>query len=207
MLLMTPEYASPEQVNGDSITTLTDVYSLGVILYELLTGHRPHHLLKAAVREVARVLAEEEPTRPSLVVATTQERLTPQAVSEVREGDPHRLRKRLEGDLDCIVLTALHKEPVRRYSSVEAFGEDLGRHLENRPVNAREDSFWYRVSRFVRRHPTGAEPLHPEGDVQVYPRPRRSEPQSDGCYSQGREGGGEADRRSAALLRLRTAFQ
>jgi len=155
MLLMTPEYASPEQVNGDVITTLTDVYSLGVILYELLTGHRPYHLRRAAVREIARVLAEEEPTRPSAVVATTEERLTPQGVSEVREGDPNRLRKRLEGDLDCIVLTALHKEPVRRYSSVEAFGEDLGRHLENRPVNAREDSLWYRVSRFVRRNPKG----------------------------------------------------
>jgi eukaryotic-like serine/threonine-protein kinase len=155
MLLMTPEYASPEQVNGEAITTLTDVYSLGVILYELLTGHRPHHLLRAAVREVARVLAEEEPARPSAVVATTEERLTPEAISEVREGDPNRLRKRLEGDLDCIVLTALHKEPVRRYSSVEAFGEDLGRHLENRPVNAREDSLWYRASRFCRRHPGG----------------------------------------------------
>ena len=107
------------------------------------------------MREIARVLAEEEPTRPSVVVATTEERLTPQAVSEVREGDPNRLRKRLEGDLDCIVLTALHKEPMRRYSSVEAFGEDLGRHLENRPVNAREDSLWYRASRFVRRHPGG----------------------------------------------------
>jgi serine/threonine protein kinase len=153
--LMTPEYASPEQVNGDAVTTLTDVYSLGVILYELLTGHRPHHLLRAAVREMARVIAEEEPARPSVVVTTTTERLTPQAVSEVREGDPNRLRKRLEGDLDCILLTALHKEPVRRYSSVEAFGEDLGRHLENRPVNAREDSLWYRASRFVRRHPGG----------------------------------------------------
>src|ERR1039458_9761153 len=79
----------------------------------------------------------------------TIRKMTPQAVSEVREGDPNRLRKRLQGDLDCIVLTALHSEPVRRYSSVEAFGEDLGRHLENRPVNAREDSLWYRASRFV----------------------------------------------------------
>ena len=153
--LMTPEYASPEQVNGGGITTLTDVYSLGVILYELLTGHRPYHLRRAAVQEIARVLSEEDPTRPSAVVATTEERLTPQGVSEVREGDLNRLRKRLEGDLDCIVLTALHKEPVRRYSSVEAFGEDLGRHLDNRPVNAREDTWGYRASRFVRRHPGG----------------------------------------------------
>ena len=152
---MTPEYASPEQAMGDAITTLSDVYSLGVVLYELLTGHRPHHLLKAAMREMARVISEEEPTRPSMVVATTEERLTPQAVSEVREGDPNRLRKRLEGDLDCILLTALHKEPTHRYSSVEAFGEDLGRHLENQPVNAREDSLWYRTSRFVRRNPAG----------------------------------------------------
>ena len=134
---MTPAYASPEQVKGDGITTLTDVYSLGVVLYELLTGHLPHHLVKAAVREMERVISEEEPTRPSMAVAKVE------------------LRKRLEGDLDCILLTALHKEPVRRYSSVEAFGDDLGRHLENRPVTAREDSLWYRASRFVRRHPGG----------------------------------------------------
>ena len=152
MGVMTPGYASPEQVNGAGLTTLTDVYSLGVILYELLTGHKPYHSLRSAIREIAKTLAEEEPTRPSEIVAITEETLTPEAVSQVREGDPSRLRKRLEGDLDCIVLTALRKEPVRRYSSVEALGEDLANHLESRPVAAREDSVWYLGSRFVRRH-------------------------------------------------------
>jgi serine/threonine protein kinase len=162
MLLMTPEYASPEQVKGEVITTLTDVYSLGLVLYELLTGHRPYHLLSVAMHEIARVISEEEPTRPSDVVTTTElspesgkPPITPVTVSEVREGDPNRLRKRLQGDLDSILLTALHKEPNRRYSSVEAFSDDLQRHLNNLPVSAREDSVWYRAGRFARRHPGG----------------------------------------------------
>jgi tRNA A-37 threonylcarbamoyl transferase component Bud32 len=153
MRAMTPEYASPEQIRGDTITTLTDVYSLGAILYELLTGHRPHSLSKVAVREIAQIIMAQEPTRASLVVSTTVERLSPQVVSNVREGDPNRLRKRLEGDLDSILLTALHKDPSRRYNSVQAFADDLTRHLDHRPVHARHHNSWYLAGRFIRRHP------------------------------------------------------
>jgi hypothetical protein len=159
--MMTPGYASPEQVNGGPVTALSDVYSLGVVLYELLTGHRPYRLFSAAMHEMARVIAEEEPTRPSDVVTTTESvpgssgPITPASVSLVREGDPTRLRKRLAGDLDSILLMALRKEPERRYSSVESFADDLQRHLENIPVMAREASPWDRAKRFCRRNPGG----------------------------------------------------
>jgi serine/threonine protein kinase len=164
MRVMTPRYASPEQVRGEPLSVTSDVYTLGVVLYELLTGHWPYRTQSRLLHEVTRAICEEEPTVPSTVVdqvdqvpsdTETPHPLTPEMISAVREGAPVRLRRRLEGDLDKILLKALAKDPVRRYRSVEQFSEDLRRHLEGMPVAAREDSYWYRASKFVRRHPVG----------------------------------------------------
>ena len=160
MRLMTPSYASPEQIKGETVTTASDVYSLGVILYELLTGHRPYHVTGRSPHEIERTVCEEEPTRPSLAVARpeaapdgeTEITITPEAVSRARNDQPKRLRRRLDGDLDNIVLTALRKEPQRRYSSVEQFSEDIRRHLDGMPVTASRDTFAYRSRKFVRRN-------------------------------------------------------
>ncbi len=160
--LLTPEYASPEQIRGEKITTSTDVYSLGVLLYELLTGHRPYRLKTRETVEIARAVCEEEPERPSTAVTRVEtvpgpdgegERsLTPVSVAATREGDAARLRKRLAGDLDTIVLMCLRKEPERRYGSVELLAEDVQRHLDGRPVRARRDTLGYRAGKFVRRN-------------------------------------------------------
>src|SRR5262249_4013495 len=159
--LMSLEYASPEQVRGGTITTASDVYSLGVLLYELLTGHRPYRIASYTPQEIERVICETEPERPSTVVERTEEvvsvdgantiRRTPAVISTARGDAPERLRRQLQGDLDNIVLMALRKEPERRYGSVEKFSEDIGRHLEGRPVIARKDTLWYRSAKFIKR--------------------------------------------------------
>jgi serine/threonine protein kinase/tetratricopeptide (TPR) repeat protein len=151
MRLMTPEYASPEQVRGEPITTASDVYSLGIVLYGLLTGRRPYGRASRAPRDVVQAVIETEPEKPSAAI-TRADTATAEIVSETRGEVPEKLQHRLRGDLDNIVLKALRKEPERRYASVEQFSEDIRRHLEGLPVSARPDTFFYRSSKFVRRH-------------------------------------------------------
>ena len=155
---MTPEYASPEQVRGDPVTTSTDVYSLGVVLYRLLTGRAPYAPQTQASHELARLICEVDPQKPSTVFLKAkpdQTQIAPELVSRAREASPSRLRRQLQGDLDNIVLKALRKAPERRFISVEQFAEDIRRHLEGLPVTARKDSWSYRATKFVQRHSWG----------------------------------------------------
>src|SRR5947208_6389250 len=160
---MTPAYASPEQVRSEQITPATDIYSLGVVLYELLTGHRPYKLKQNTPAEVERAICEQEPEKPSTAVnrieadtlpdGTTVSK-TPEVISASREGHADKLRRRLRGDLDNIVLTRLQKDPQRRYHSVEDLSLDIQRHLQHLPVTARHSTLAYRTSKFARRHTT-----------------------------------------------------
>ncbi|MGH9846097.1 MAG: protein kinase domain-containing protein, partial [Blastocatellia bacterium] len=155
--LMTPDYASPEQVRGGQITTATDVYSLGVVLYELLTARRPHQFETYSPVEIERVICDTEAPRPSDVVEGMRDEgggMRGGAWKLFASLIPHP-SSLLRGDLDNIVLMALRKEPARRYQSVEQFSEDIRRHLAGLPVTARKDTFSYRAGKFARRHKAG----------------------------------------------------
>ncbi|MCU0239453.1 MAG: serine/threonine protein kinase, partial [Pyrinomonadaceae bacterium] len=128
---MTPEYASPEQIKGEKISTATDIYSLGVILYKMLTGKFPYNLEGKINGEIFKTIAETEPIMPS----------------ENSEKNP-----KLKGDLDNIILKSLRKEPERRYKTVEEFSADIWRHLDGLPVTARPATFSYRASKFFQRN-------------------------------------------------------
>ena len=159
--VLTPGYASPEQVKGEPITTASDVYSLGVVLYELLTGHHPYQRRNSTPQEIARAVCEVEAEKPSSAVRrmeTLEGRRDSKgsaAVPEIPDRPAEKLSKRLRGDLDNIALMVLRKDPQRRYASVEQFAEDIRRHLGNLPVVARTDTVGYRTSKFVTRHKAG----------------------------------------------------
>ena len=140
--MMTPEYASPEQILGLPVSTAADIYSLGVVLYELLTGRRPFKTKTTNALEMTRLITDSVPVRPSLVV------------TQGRRGNGARaiISSQLRGDLDNIILMAIRKEPERRYSSVEQFAADVDRHLKGMPVTARQDTLGYRTSKFIQRH-------------------------------------------------------
>jgi serine/threonine-protein kinase len=149
---LTPEYASPEHIAGRAVATTSDVYSLGVILYELLTGRRPYYWTTRALDDIQRVIADTDPPAPSASVRRTTSQSEGREAAALRRTTPERLARRLRGDLDTIVLAALRREPERRYPSVEQLALDLRRHLGQLPVSAHRDSFAYRARKFVRRH-------------------------------------------------------
>jgi serine/threonine protein kinase/Tol biopolymer transport system component len=151
LILGTPEYCSPEQVSGRTVTEATDVYSLGVLLYELLTDRSPYHVESRAAHEMARVICEEDPEPPSSALSRTPSRHDVGAGKELVSREDRRRSKRLSGDLDNIVMMALRKEPEQRYQSVSDFTEDIRRHVEGLPVHARPRTWRYRGLKFVRR--------------------------------------------------------
>jgi len=159
----TTDYASPEQLRGDSISTASDLYSLGVVLYRLLTGRSPYRVEPRTPAKLANAITNTDPDRPSTSVTRTEtatstdssRELTPEFFSDARDTTPALLQKKLRGELDDILLKALRKEPERRYASVEQFSEDIRLYLAGHPVLARKGTWNYRAGKFLRRHRAG----------------------------------------------------
>ena len=142
---LTPDYASPEQVSGQSVTTACDVYSLGVILYELMAGTRPYQLKRESRTSLEEAIAEADVTAPGRIVISAD-------AAANRASTPHQLSRALRGDIDTIVLKALRKDPLERYSSVDHFSSDIERHLSGEPVLAHPSSLGYRAKKFFYRY-------------------------------------------------------
>jgi eukaryotic-like serine/threonine-protein kinase len=159
--MMTPQFSSPEQLRGEAITTATDAYSLGVVLYLLLTGHLPYRLDTNSPYDLARAICEVEPEKPSTAVGHSEQiaerngderRVTAEQVSSCRNTSPEKLRRALSGDLDQILLKALRKEPQHRYASAQDLAKDLDSYTLGLPVSARRDTFSYRSGKFIKRN-------------------------------------------------------
>ena len=161
---MTLRYASPEQLKGEPIGTASDIYSLGVVLYRVLTGRLPGGLERLDRLDLMVAICRGDPASPSVVVGREEElpktdggvrRLAPQTVARLRGGDPKTLQRSLAGDVDSIVMKALRKEPHRRYASIEQLAADIRRYLDGLPVLARQGNTAYRAAKFLDRHRLG----------------------------------------------------
>ncbi len=149
--IMTPDHASPEQVRGQAITTSSDVYVLGVLLYKMLCGSGPFFISSMRLSEIERAICEKDPPPPSEMVALDDSKES-STIAVDRNSTPYRLRRALRGDLDNIVLMAMRKEPERRYASAQQMSSDIQRHLDGMPVIAHRDTLSYRSAKFVKRH-------------------------------------------------------